>query len=153
MIWKYLCWKLNHGKLLRYCSMTSGIFLICLFVFVVMINILVCLCVPRFSFVSGITLLGSPTEVYMYGTQYGYIMGGIFLMSIVMTQVYLPVFHELKITSNYEVNIYINLAVAFTLNSGRKQLDFSQVNQQLALKMEWNNGFSVLRVIPGILIQ
>ncbi|XP_045447639.1 sodium-coupled monocarboxylate transporter 1-like [Melitaea cinxia] len=54
------------------------------------------------SFVSGITLLGSPTEVYMYGTQYAYIIGGIFLMSIVMTQVYLPVFHDLKITSNYE---------------------------------------------------
>lgn len=54
------------------------------------------------SFVSGITLLGSPTEVYMYGTQYAFIMGGIFLMSFVMTQVYLPVFHELKITSNYE---------------------------------------------------
>ncbi|CAG9563498.1 unnamed protein product [Danaus chrysippus] len=54
------------------------------------------------SFVSGITLLGSPTEVYMYGTQYSYILGGIILMTIVMTQVYLPVFHELKITSNYE---------------------------------------------------
>ncbi|XP_026319587.1 sodium-coupled monocarboxylate transporter 1-like [Hyposmocoma kahamanoa] len=54
------------------------------------------------SFVSGITLLGSPTEVYMYGTQYAFIIGGIFLMSFVMTQIYLPVFHELKITSNYE---------------------------------------------------
>ncbi|CAG9796753.1 unnamed protein product [Diatraea saccharalis] len=54
------------------------------------------------SFVSGITLLGSPTEVYIYGTQYAFIMGGIFLMSFVMAHVYLPVFHELKITSNYE---------------------------------------------------
>ncbi|XP_045779022.1 sodium-coupled monocarboxylate transporter 1-like isoform X2 [Maniola jurtina] len=76
------------------------------------------------SFVSGITLLGSPTEVYMYGTQYGYIMGGIFLMSIVMTQVYLPVFHELKITSNYEylsmrfdnrVRLFGSILFAFTL--------------------------------------
>ncbi|GBP13177.1 Sodium-coupled monocarboxylate transporter 1 [Eumeta japonica] len=55
------------------------------------------------SFVSGITLLGSPTEMYLYGTQYAFIMGGIILMSLVMTQVYLPVFHDLKITSNYEV--------------------------------------------------
>ncbi|XP_038208184.1 sodium-coupled monocarboxylate transporter 1-like isoform X1 [Zerene cesonia] len=54
------------------------------------------------SFISGITLLGSPTEVYMYGTQYSYIIIGIFLMSIFMTQIYLPVFHELKMTSNYE---------------------------------------------------
>ncbi|XP_047510069.1 sodium-coupled monocarboxylate transporter 1-like [Pieris napi] len=54
------------------------------------------------SFISGITLLGSPTEVYMYGTQYSYIIIGIFLMSVFMTQIYLPVFHELKMTSNYE---------------------------------------------------
>ncbi|GBP88681.1 Sodium-coupled monocarboxylate transporter 1 [Eumeta japonica] len=45
--------------------------------------------------------LGSPTEMYLYG-QYAFIMGGIILMSLVMTQVYLPVFHDLKITSNYE---------------------------------------------------
>ncbi|XP_014362911.2 sodium-coupled monocarboxylate transporter 1 [Papilio machaon] len=76
------------------------------------------------SFVSGITLLGSPTEVYMHGTQYAFIMGGIFLMSIVMTQVYLPVFHELKITSNYEylslrfdnrVRLFGSILFAFTL--------------------------------------
>ncbi|XP_072945603.1 sodium-coupled monocarboxylate transporter 1-like [Epargyreus clarus] len=76
------------------------------------------------SFVSGITLLGSPTEVYMHGTQYGFIIIGIFLMSIVMTQVYLPVFHELKITSNYEylsmrfdnrVRLFGSILFAFTL--------------------------------------
>ncbi|VVC95507.1 unnamed protein product [Leptidea sinapis] len=73
------------------------------------------------SFISGITLLGSPTEVYMYGTQYSYIIIGIFLMSIFMTQVYLPVFHELKITSNYEIGwlpivIYVP-ALAFNQGS------------------------------------
>ncbi|CAK1601787.1 unnamed protein product [Parnassius mnemosyne] len=76
------------------------------------------------SFVSGITLLGSPTEVYMHGTQYAFIIGGIFLMSIVMTQVYLPVFHELKITSNYEylsmrfdnrVRLFGSILFTFTL--------------------------------------
>nr|XP_049691920.1 sodium-coupled monocarboxylate transporter 1 [Helicoverpa armigera] len=76
------------------------------------------------SFVSGITLLGSPTEVYMHGTQYAYIIGAIFLMSIIMTQIYLPVFHELKITSNYEylsirfdnrVRLFGSILFAFTL--------------------------------------
>ncbi|XP_053611489.1 sodium-coupled monocarboxylate transporter 1-like [Plodia interpunctella] len=76
------------------------------------------------SFVSGITLLGSPTEVYMHGTQYAFIIAGIFLMSIFMTQVYLPVFHELKITSNYEylslrfdnrVRLFGSILFAFTL--------------------------------------
>ncbi|XP_028032685.1 sodium-coupled monocarboxylate transporter 1-like [Bombyx mandarina] len=76
------------------------------------------------SFVSGITLLGSPTEVYMYGTQYAYIIGAIFLMSVIMTQVYLPVFHQLKLTSNYEylsirfdnrVRLFGSILFAFTL--------------------------------------
>ncbi|KAH9631487.1 hypothetical protein HF086_004648 [Spodoptera exigua] len=76
------------------------------------------------SFVSGITLLGSPTEVYMHGTQYAFIIGAIFLMSVIMTQVYLPVFYELKITSNYEylsirfdnrVRLFGSILFAFTL--------------------------------------
>lgn len=49
----------------------------------------------------------------MYGTQYAFIMGGIFLMSFVMTQVYLPVFHELKITSNYEVGHFLLIELLF----------------------------------------
>ncbi|CAB3239791.1 unnamed protein product [Arctia plantaginis] len=76
------------------------------------------------SFVSGITLLGSPTEVYMHGTQYAFIIVSIFLMSVIVTQVYLPVFHQLKITSNYEylslrfdnrVRLFGSLLFTFTL--------------------------------------
>ncbi|XP_077301640.1 sodium-coupled monocarboxylate transporter 1-like [Arctopsyche grandis] len=54
------------------------------------------------SFISGITLLGAPTEMYMYGTQYLFVAGGIISMSFVMANVYLPVFHNMGITSNYE---------------------------------------------------
>jgi solute carrier family 5 (sodium-coupled monocarboxylate transporter), member 8/12 len=56
-----------------------------------------------FSFISGISLLGIPTEVYIYGIGYFYIMGGIILMGFVMMEVYLPVFHDLKLTSTYQV--------------------------------------------------
>lgn len=56
------------------------------------------------SFISGITLLGLPTEVYSYGIQYVYVMFGVILMGLVMSYVYLPVFHNLHITSTYEVN-------------------------------------------------
>jgi solute carrier family 5 (sodium-coupled monocarboxylate transporter), member 8/12 len=55
------------------------------------------------SFISGISLLGIPTEVYIYGIGYFYIMGGIILMGFVMMEVYLPVFHDLKLTSTYQV--------------------------------------------------
>lgn len=56
-----------------------------------------------YSFISGITLLGLPTEVYSFGIQYLYISFGIIIMGFIMSTLYLPVFHEMKITSNYEV--------------------------------------------------
>lgn len=55
------------------------------------------------SFISGITLLGLPTEVYSYGTQYLYVSLGVVGMGITMGVFYLPVFHDLNITSTYEV--------------------------------------------------
>lgn len=54
------------------------------------------------SFISGISLLGTPTEIYVHGVTYLFVGGGVVLMGIVMTTVYLPVFHDLKLTSTYE---------------------------------------------------
>lgn len=60
--------------------------------------------VPSFSFISGITLLGLPTEVYSFGIQYVYVSLGVITMGFVMGFIYLPVFHKLNITSTYEVS-------------------------------------------------
>lgn len=54
------------------------------------------------SFISGITLLGLPTEIYSYGIQYIYVSLGVVSMGIIMAIFYLPVFHDLNITSTYE---------------------------------------------------
>lgn len=54
------------------------------------------------SFISGITLLGTPTEIYVYGIQYIYIVGGVIAMGFIMASAYLPVFHNLQLTSTYE---------------------------------------------------
>lgn len=54
------------------------------------------------SFISGITLLGLPTEIYSFGVQYLYVIGGVVLMGVVVGRVFLPVFHGLNITSTYE---------------------------------------------------
>ncbi|XP_050100879.1 sodium-coupled monocarboxylate transporter 1 [Anopheles aquasalis] len=54
------------------------------------------------SFISGISLLGTPTEIYVYGIQYMYIVGGVITMGFVMMYFYLPVFHNLKLTSTYQ---------------------------------------------------
>lgn len=54
------------------------------------------------SFISGISLLGIPTEIYVYGIQYLCIMGGVILMALIFQTIYLPIFHNLHITSTYE---------------------------------------------------
>lgn len=61
------------------------------------------------TFISGITLLGSSTEVYLYGTQYCYILIALITMSVVMHYVIIPVFHDLQITSTYEVQKILSL--------------------------------------------
>uniref|UniRef100_A0A1I8Q8H6 Sodium-coupled monocarboxylate transporter 1 n=1 Tax=Stomoxys calcitrans TaxID=35570 RepID=A0A1I8Q8H6_STOCA len=54
------------------------------------------------SFISGITLLGTPTEIYLYGTQYLYIIFAMISMGFLMHYFYLPVYHELKLISTYQ---------------------------------------------------
>ncbi|XP_033301614.1 sodium-coupled monocarboxylate transporter 2-like [Bombus bifarius] len=58
------------------------------------------------SYVSGITILGLPAEMYVYGTQYWCVIIADLFVSLTMTMVYLPVFYGLGITSSYE---YLNL--------------------------------------------
>lgn len=54
------------------------------------------------TFISGISLLGTPTEVYVHGTSYLFIGVGLIFVAFVMSAVYLPIFHELKLTTTYE---------------------------------------------------
>nr|XP_029718737.1 sodium-coupled monocarboxylate transporter 1-like [Aedes albopictus]XP_029718738.1 sodium-coupled monocarboxylate transporter 1-like [Aedes albopictus]XP_029718739.1 sodium-coupled monocarboxylate transporter 1-like [Aedes albopictus] len=54
------------------------------------------------SWISGISLLGTSTEIYVYGTQYCYIVFAVVLMGFAMHYIFLPVFHDLQITSAYE---------------------------------------------------
>lgn len=54
------------------------------------------------SFMSAITLLGTPAEVYRYGTQYVMINVAFCLVVPSTAYLYLPVFYNLGITSAYE---------------------------------------------------
>ncbi|XP_067120884.1 sodium-coupled monocarboxylate transporter 1-like [Centruroides vittatus] len=54
------------------------------------------------SFLSAITLLGLPAEMYQYGTLYTMIGISVFLMVPAAAHLYLPVFYNLKLTSAYE---------------------------------------------------
>lgn len=55
------------------------------------------------TFVSGITLLGTSTEIYIHGTQYAFILIGPAMMGVFMHFVIIPVFYDLKVVSMFEV--------------------------------------------------
>lgn len=63
------------------------------------------------SYISGVTVLGTPAEIYNFGTQYWLIIIPIFLMGFVVSYVYLPVFCSLKVGSSYEVCDISNLII------------------------------------------
>ena len=55
------------------------------------------------SFMSAITLLGTPSEIYQYGTQYWLIGPSYIFVMIVTAHVMLPIYYRLRLTSAYEV--------------------------------------------------
>lgn len=56
------------------------------------------------SFMSAITLLGTPGEMYNYTTMYWWIGLSYFFVVFGAAHVFLPVFYNLKVTSAYEVS-------------------------------------------------
>ncbi|XP_059468470.1 sodium-coupled monocarboxylate transporter 1-like [Neocloeon triangulifer] len=54
------------------------------------------------SYISGITLLGMPAEIYVYGTQYWSVVIAILLMSAGCGVFFLPVFYKLQLNTSYE---------------------------------------------------
>ncbi|XP_076223835.1 sodium-coupled monocarboxylate transporter 1 [Nomia melanderi] len=54
------------------------------------------------SFISGVTILGTPAEIYNFGTQYWITIISIFFSGVVVATVYAPVFVEMGLNSVYE---------------------------------------------------
>ncbi|KAH8282590.1 hypothetical protein KR054_008606 [Drosophila jambulina] len=54
------------------------------------------------SYISGVTILGTTSEIYNYGTQYWFIAIAIVLQGIAVSYVYIPVFAALQVGSSYE---------------------------------------------------
>lgn len=51
------------------------------------------------SHVSGSSLIGTPSEIYMFGSQYAVFVVSCLIVFLSMWFIYLPVFHELQMTS------------------------------------------------------
>lgn len=58
------------------------------------------------SFISAITLLGTPAEVYTYNTMYWLISVGFIISAAASAHVFIPVFYNLGVTSVFEVRLY-----------------------------------------------
>ncbi|XP_033191923.1 sodium-coupled monocarboxylate transporter 1 [Bombus vancouverensis nearcticus] len=54
------------------------------------------------SFISGVTILGTPAEIYNFGTQYWITIISIFFSGVVVAFIYAPVFVSLGLNSVYE---------------------------------------------------
>ncbi|XP_041945428.1 sodium-coupled monocarboxylate transporter 1 isoform X1 [Alosa alosa] len=54
------------------------------------------------SFMSGITVIGTPAEAYRYGTAFWLFVFSYAIMSIFSAEVFVPLFYRLGITSTYE---------------------------------------------------
>lgn len=58
------------------------------------------------SFISAVTLLGTPAEIYRYHTMYWLVVFGFLISVILSNTIYIPVFYNLGITSVFE---YVHL--------------------------------------------
>ncbi len=55
------------------------------------------------SFTSAVSVLGFPQEMYKYGTMYWIIGASYFICQPLSAHIFVPFFHNLKLTSAYEV--------------------------------------------------
>lgn len=49
------------------------------------------------------SVLGTPSEFYIYGTMFWWFALTYTLMAVIVSEIYIPLFYRLKITSTYEV--------------------------------------------------
>lgn len=61
------------------------------------------------SFMSAVTLLGTPAEMYNYTTMYWWIGLGYLLVIAGASHIYIPVFWNLGVTSAYEVSVVVSI--------------------------------------------
>ncbi|XP_029487320.1 sodium-dependent multivitamin transporter-like [Oncorhynchus nerka] len=54
------------------------------------------------TFQSAVAILGAPSEIYTYGTQYWFLGVSYFLGLLIPAHVFIPVFYRLRLTSAYE---------------------------------------------------
>ena len=74
------------------------------------------------SYMSAITVLGIPTEMYVFGTQYWLVALSGFMTYPVTCHVFLPFFHNLQLASAYQVrNELHRVKICFNVSKKKKK--------------------------------
>ena len=66
------------------------------------------------TFQSAVAILGAPSEVYTFGTQYWFLGCSYFLGLLIPAHVFIPVFYRLRLSSAYEVHTSREVTDSFT---------------------------------------
>lgn len=76
------------------------------------------------SFMSGITVIGTPAEAYLFGAAFWLFGFAYAIMSTITAEIFVPLFYRLGITSAYEVKAArqgLTAPSIFRINSTKKQ--------------------------------
>lgn len=57
------------------------------------------------TFMSALTLLGAPAEMYIYATMFWWICLAFIIAIAISSQIFIPFFYKLKLTSMFEVSL------------------------------------------------
>ena len=77
------------------------------------------------SFISAITILGTPAEVYVYSTMYWWIAVAFIFTALGAGQIFIPVFYNLGITSVFEVSVFTMFCRGRNILRGAREISFS----------------------------
>lgn len=64
---------------------------------------------------SSLLILGTSSEIYLYGYQYAFILIGYTIAAIIVHYTVIPLYHELQITSAYEVALFFFSIITFLI--------------------------------------
>ena len=79
------------------------------------------------SFMSAITILGVPSEIYTYGTQYWLIIASYVILFPSVALIFVPVFRAVEISSSYEVSEQSAQNVSLLVKITYRKVFFSSV--------------------------
>jgi Na+/proline symporter len=82
------------------------------------------------SFISGISIMGDPAEVYRHGSQYWSLIISSFFVSLVVSTVYAPLYLKMQLTSCYQVSVF-SIFFLFKIVGNLKEMEILIFNTSL----------------------